>query len=129
MNVLDPFISGEPRGCEGLLRTIKVPTNIRHVNLPNSTYGRKVEIVKPLEQRIHVTKGFKTELACVNSPDLQTIADLELWSPTIQEEPLAAEIEQDMARASSNPSPDGLVRISHPAAPSARNPRFRPKLH
>jgi NIMA (never in mitosis gene a)-related kinase len=128
MGILDPFVLGEPRASEVLLSTIKVPTNIRHVNLPNPAYGTKAEIVKPLEQRIHVTKGVKTELTCVNSPELQMIADLELWSPINEDEALAAEIEQDVARAPPLPPNPGLPRISHPVAPSGSNPRFRPKI-
>ena len=66
-----------------LLSTIKVPLNIRNVNLPMASYGKKGQIVKPLEQRLHMKKGigFNKELALVSSPELQLITDLDWWSP------------------------------------------------
>jgi len=66
-----------------LLSTIKVPQNIRNVSLPGATYGKKGQIIKPIEQRLHMKKltGISKEIALVSSPELQMITDFDLWSP------------------------------------------------
>jgi NIMA (never in mitosis gene a)-related kinase len=119
MPLLDPFLSEIGNNNEQLLSEIKVPANIRHVNLPNPAYAKKTDI-KPIEERIHLTNGFKTKLALVNSPDLQMITDLDLWSPNGDDEspePLYP-----------HPPSQHLPRLSVPISAHACNPRFRPKI-
>jgi NIMA (never in mitosis gene a)-related kinase len=117
MPLLEPFLSGNNELKEELLSTIKVPTNMRHVNLPNPTYGKKVDIVKPLEQRMHVKKGAKKDLPWISSPDLQMIADLELWSPNHEDGPLVEQIEQEINKP-----------LRAPRASVSDNPRFRHRV-
>lgn len=66
-----------------LLSTIKVPANVKNVAFPRAAYGKKIPIVRPIDQRIHIKPGYisKKELASVSSPELQLITDLDLWSP------------------------------------------------
>ena len=68
---------------DALLSTIKIPQNMRNVNLPMSTYNKKAEIVKPIETRIHVKKGapIHKEMSDVSSPEMKLISDLDWWSP------------------------------------------------
>jgi NIMA (never in mitosis gene a)-related kinase len=120
MPLLEPFMSLDGELREELLSTIKVPTNMRHVNLPNCTYGKKVDIVKPLEQRMHVKKGAKKDLPWISSPDLQLIADLELWSPNHEESHLAEETQEEVVKP---PPPAAQPRASAP-----NNPRFRHRI-
>ena len=85
LNMLDSFIEQDALNQnEKLLDTIKVPGNLRNVNLPNPTYNKKVEIVKPLEQRLHVKKGapLKKDINLINSPEMKMITDLDWWAPT-----------------------------------------------
>jgi NIMA (never in mitosis gene a)-related kinase len=142
MHLLEPFLTGDASVTPELLSTIKVPSNIRQLNLPNPAYGKKAEIVKPLEQRMHVKKGIpiKNSLPFVSSPELQMIAELEWWSPNREgevEDCIVEEIAQEVARPQShrpippaNPRPQQIAprRISGPAAPVGDNPRFRPRI-
>lgn len=68
---------------DALLSTIKIPQNMRNVNLPMPTYNKKAEIVKPIETRIHVKKGapIHKEMSDVSSPEMKLISDLDWWSP------------------------------------------------
>ncbi|OHT11014.1 AGC family protein kinase [Tritrichomonas foetus] len=83
--MLDPFIEEENLMMnEKLLDTIKVPQNLRNVNLPMPTYNKKADIIKPIEQRLHMKKGvpLKKEIHLVNSPEMQMITDYDWWAPT-----------------------------------------------
>ena len=147
LSMLEPFIEEdevvreEPRK---LLATIKVPFNMRNVNLPNPAYGRRAEIVKPLEQRMHMKRGVpvKKELQLVSSPELQMIADHDWWSPNKgpgqdgAQTPnvVLEEIEQELARPQSQrPGPRASIRQSKPFVPRPvnaipKNPIANPKL-
>lgn len=61
---------------------IRAPLNTKSDNLPPPTYN-KADIVKPIENRIHVKQGFQTrkEIAKMSTPDIKKISDLDLWSP------------------------------------------------
>ena len=66
-----------------LLSTIKIPQNLRNVNLPLPTYNKKAEIIKPIETRIHVKKGvpIRKGMEEISSPEMKLISDLDWWSP------------------------------------------------
>jgi NIMA (never in mitosis gene a)-related kinase len=68
----------------GLLSPIRVPVNFRNVHLPSAAYNKKVAIVKPIEQRLHVKKGLpiRKDMNLISSPELQLITDCDWWSPT-----------------------------------------------
>jgi serine/threonine protein kinase len=83
LHVLDQFIGKNTNSLDKLLSTIKIPDNIRHVSLPSAAYGKKAEIVKPLEERLHVRKGIpvRKEWPMISSPEMQQILDSDWWSP------------------------------------------------
>ncbi|OHT15665.1 AGC family protein kinase [Tritrichomonas foetus] len=84
MHILDPFIEQDAIIMgEKLLDTIKVPMNLRNVNLPNPTYSKKADIVKPIDQRLHFKRGVPVhkKIDLVSSPELQLITDHDWWSP------------------------------------------------
>lgn len=144
LHILEPFTQNLPEEDisdmgDKLLSTIKVPLNMRNVNLPNPAYGKKAEIVKPLEQRMHMKRGapMRKELPLVSSLELQMIADHDWWSPNKGQNVVVQEIEQELQRPhSQNP---GAVRapVPQPRPPAPRprhaaagryqhaNPRFR----
>lgn len=150
MHMLNPFMqANDPEIAidDKLLSTIKVPQNMRNMNFPNPSYGRKAEIVKPLEQRMHMKRGvpMRKELPMVSSPELQLIADLDWWSPNklgmeVDEEALCMEPVQESTRPHSH-RPVPVMPPAQPAhqmapraprnPPAARkynqfnNPRFR----
>lgn len=66
-----------------LLSTIKIPNNMRNMNLPRPMYGKRANIVKPLEQRMHLKQGapVRKELGQISSPELKVICDKDWWSP------------------------------------------------
>jgi NIMA (never in mitosis gene a)-related kinase len=73
-----------------LLETIRVPANLKLVNLPEPRYAIPSEVVLPLHERMHL-KGkmaVSTRLNLVSTRELQMIAELDCWSPT-RGEPLA----------------------------------------
>jgi NIMA (never in mitosis gene a)-related kinase len=83
-----PLISQcvEPEGMEvqaDLLSPIKLTTNLRNVHLPSAAYHKKVEIVKPLENRLHIKKGIpiRNDVTLISSPEMQLITDCDWWSP------------------------------------------------
>jgi hypothetical protein len=81
----------EPEGMEGhgqLLSPIKVPANLRNVHLPSAAYHKKVEIVKPLENRLHIKRGIpiRNDVTLISSPEMQLITDCDWWSPNTRRE-------------------------------------------
>ena len=77
---LNPAVEKVP---DHLLSTIKVPQNVKNVNLPSAAYGKKPDIIRPIEQRMHMKKGIglKKDIGSASSPELQLIMDLDWWSP------------------------------------------------
>lgn len=131
---------------EKLLSTIKVPQNIKNVNLPNPSYGKKPNIVKPIEQRMHLKQGapLRKELCMVSSPELKMIVDRDWWSPT--KDSRAPKTDDDIKPVMSptsvrgqycyrpvKPQKPGVADCLHWEAPPAQrkheivpiNPRFR----
>jgi hypothetical protein len=101
---------------------------MNNVALPNPAYGKKPDIVKPIEQRMHMKKGVPMykDLPLFSSPELQMVADLDWWSPNHAEEiPSRRSIQQ----------PDDLLhptfgRLQRRVLPptdidAPQNPRFR----
>ena len=80
-----------------LLSTIKVPRNMRNVNLPNPSYGKKANIVKPLEQRMHLKQGapLRKQLSQISSPELKMICDRDWWSPNKRPKECLSDSEND----------------------------------
>lgn len=84
LSMLDSFIEQDQITLgDKLLDTIKVPNNLKNVNLPDPTYNKKANIVKPIDQRLHVKRGVPVHkrMDLVSSPELQKIADHDWWSP------------------------------------------------
>lgn len=84
MAIVDALIEkdiGVPN--EKLLSTIRVPGNLKNINLPDPAYNKRANIVKPIDQRLHCKKGVPVhkKLNIVSSPELQMIADHDWWSP------------------------------------------------
>lgn len=95
MDLLNPFIVPQLRlgaHSQQLLSTIKVPmTGIRNVNLPDPSYGKRVNIVKPLGQRLHMKQGpgvYSRDISEVSTPELKLITDQDLWSPNKLDAPM-----------------------------------------
>ena len=82
--MLDRFLKSETLQLgEKLLDTIKVPDNIKNINLPNPTYNVKADIIKPIDQRLHFKKGVPLykKIDLVSSPELQLVTDCDWWTP------------------------------------------------
>ena len=113
-----------------LLSTIKVPMNIRNLNLPKPVYGPKGQIVKPLEQRLHMKKGVSLhkDVSLISSPELQLIADLDWWSPNKCGYEPATERNENEPPLNQRPmSQRPVLKPMPPPLPQARAPRFRPR--
>jgi NIMA (never in mitosis gene a)-related kinase len=85
-HLIDQFLTEkpqEPKPEEPLLSTIHVPGNLGQVKLPRPSYGKKPNVVKPLEQRIHIKNGAfgKRPLQNLSSPELRLVCDRDWWSP------------------------------------------------
>ncbi|KAK8866361.1 hypothetical protein M9Y10_009323 [Tritrichomonas musculus] len=79
---------------EKLLSIIKIPFNLRNVNLPLPTYNKKADIVKPIENRIQLKQGvpIRKSITDVSSPEMKMISDLDWWSPVrTSDQPLIRE--------------------------------------
>jgi hypothetical protein len=130
MHLIDGFGAGNDAAGD-LLAAIKIPENMRNVALPGPTYGRSPDIVRPIEQRMHVKKGagIKRELALVSSPELQMIADLECWSPNHDNQDGEADEQEIRPAPPAGPRPSKLAPRKNlcRGTPSMgyRNPRFR----
>ncbi|KAK8890003.1 hypothetical protein M9Y10_034762 [Tritrichomonas musculus] len=87
LNMILPFLSKDvitefqsPR----LLSTIKIPQNVNNLDLPQPSYDEKQDIVKPIDQRIHVKDSVPLnprDITQVSTPELKIIADQDWWSP------------------------------------------------
>lgn len=85
LSLLDPFIEKDDLfASDDLLSTIKLPNNLRNVNLPDPTYNKDPDIIKPIEKRLHMKKGapLNKNLSVVNSPEMKLITDYDWWAPT-----------------------------------------------
>jgi NIMA (never in mitosis gene a)-related kinase len=138
--LLDRLIGGEITGKdEGLLATIKIPKHMRNLDLPSPTYGKKPEIIKPLEERLHVKKGapLKKGLPRISSPEMQVLADDDWWYPNGGEddEPETLEIESKkvtepkvtrfLGPKHGKRAPRRLKASTKHRRRESRNPRFR----
>lgn len=125
----------EPEGAL-LLSPIKVPLNMSHVNLPRPAYGKKPNIVKPIDQRMHVKAGahLRRPLAVISSPELQKICDRDWWSPNKiggqENEPENIHVVEEPQSARPVMRPPPVIGNVHAKKQQwARvNPRFRPRL-
>jgi hypothetical protein len=83
--LIEPFLLDTPPVWkpETLLQTIKIPGNIGQVKLPRPSYGKKPQVVKPIEQRIHIKNGpfGKKALESLSSPELKLVCERDWWSP------------------------------------------------
>lgn len=68
-------------GC--LLSTIKLTHNMRNIKFPQPMYGKRVNIVKPLEQRMQLKQGIpvKKDIRQISSPEFKVICDRDWWTP------------------------------------------------
>ncbi|OHS97928.1 AGC family protein kinase [Tritrichomonas foetus] len=84
MHLISNFLKEDVElNTDQLLSTIKIPGNLRNVNLPDAAYNKKVDIVKPMEERIHMKQGipFRKDFGMISSPELQIVTDHDWWSP------------------------------------------------
>ena len=127
-NFADDQAALEP--SDKLLSTIKVPMNIRNLNLPAAAYSKKGQIVKPLEQRLHMKKGvaLHKDVSVISSPELQLITDLDWWSPNKNgQEPLTERNENEVPPNQRPLSQRPVLRPMPPGIPQSRAPRYRPR--
>jgi NIMA (never in mitosis gene a)-related kinase len=128
-HLISPFFEAVRHSEARLLEAIRVPANLKLVNLPEPRYTRPTEAIAPLHERMHL-KGkmaASTKLNLVSTRELQMIAELDCWSPT-RKEPL---VRPPPRAASPQPSPirpkDEDVHVVFqprpPPEPSIRNPR------
>lgn len=128
MLLLSNFVEEEESmQTDHLLSTIKIPLNLRNINLPTASYDKKPEIVKPLEQRLHMKRGapMQKNLAIASSPELQLITELDWWSPNKmgKYEPVEDQnIDNEQRPISQRPiqPPVQPLRPAPPPLPSAR---------
>ena len=135
MNMVESVAeAADPNDNQELLATIKVPLSLRYnlgvLNLPRGSY-QKADIVKPLEQRLHIKKGvpMKTSMQLASSPELRKIADYDWWSPNkkgevmpLTERPQENEVPNAMRKRPIFSSRDAAIR--RPSIESlARRPR------
>jgi NIMA (never in mitosis gene a)-related kinase len=84
-HLVDQFLSeqGLLARQDELLATIKVPYNLRQVKMPRPSYGKQPNIVKPLEERIHLKNRAlaKKPLENLSSPELKRVCERDWWSP------------------------------------------------
>jgi NIMA (never in mitosis gene a)-related kinase len=88
--LITPFLEAVRHSAAHLLEIIRVPPNLKLVNLPEPRYTKRNEAVAPLHERVHL-KGkmaMSTKLNLVSTRELQMIVELDCWSPT-RPEPLA----------------------------------------
>jgi serine/threonine protein kinase len=84
-NLVDQFLSEQALLArqDELLATIKVPCNLRQVKMPRPSYGKQPNIVKPLEERIHLKNRALANkpLENLSSPELKRVCERDWWSP------------------------------------------------
>ena len=87
MNLILPYLDNNANSnfkSPQLLSTIKVPLNLINVNLPDPSYGKKHDGIKPIDQRMHLKKDIpmnQRDISHVSTPELKIIADQDWWSP------------------------------------------------
>ena len=87
MNMILPYLDKDVISnfkSPHLLSTIKVPLNMKNVNLPDPSYGKQQEGIKPIDQRMHLKKNIPmnpSDISRVSTPELKMIADQDWWSP------------------------------------------------
>ena len=67
-----------------LMKTIKVPPNVRNIQLPTANYGQKRLIVKQVNERIHIKKSpdiLNASFDLMSTNELRLISDNDLWEP------------------------------------------------
>jgi NIMA (never in mitosis gene a)-related kinase len=114
MHLIEQFVPQENLDSQNrLLSTIKVPSNLRNVDLPSPAYGRGPSVAKPLDQRIHLRKGVpvRKELSHFSSPELKLVCDRDLWSPN---------------RVDNSDSRDDVVTPPHTHLPLSARPVLNP---
>lgn len=85
LSLINPFLAAVQHSEANLLQTIKVPRNLKLVNLPPSRYNNDVdEECLPLEKRIFLKGKYaeQTRVDLASTKELQMIADLDCWTPT-----------------------------------------------
>ncbi|OHT11756.1 Protein kinase domain containing protein [Tritrichomonas foetus] len=142
MNLIIPYLNKEVISHikePHLLSTIKVPLNMRNVNLPGSMYGKQPEVVKPIAQRMHMKKNIPMnprDLAHVSTPDMKIIADQDWWSPNKLDTAPNSPI-RNSDKAPNFKSLDALVKegnapeqrlLFEPQNPAEQRPLYRPHL-
>ncbi|OHT14954.1 AGC family protein kinase [Tritrichomonas foetus] len=142
MPLLKSYMTDEnaPPIKDELLSTIKIPLNLRNVNLPNPTYNKKADIIKPIETRIHVKKGvpIRKGMEEISSPEMKLISDLDWWSPvrsSAQPQLAPIKTEENEERPlthrpiipipNPNPNPPRRPQMPRRSANQQPNPRIR----
>ena len=83
MHLIHPVIvDGDMEEDQHLLKTIKVPLNIKQVAFPKPSYHDSNERIKPINERIHVKGGqVKKDIDNISTRELMMVADHDWWSP------------------------------------------------
>jgi NIMA (never in mitosis gene a)-related kinase len=121
-SLIVPFLEAVRQSEANLLETIRVPANLKLVNLPVPRYTKQSEVVLPVEERLHL-KGkmaAQTRLSLASTRELQLIIDLDCWSPTKPDS-----LARLPARASS-PTPEFSISSNRAPCEAAFRPRPPP---
>ena len=84
MYLIGPVYSQIPEEEEqiDLLPTIRIPRVLKKADFPRPSYDDMVEVVKPIEERLHLKGGVvKSDVSDLNTKQLMMIADHDWWSP------------------------------------------------
>ena len=83
MYLIHPVIAEEKEEHPRLLQTIKVPMNIKQVSFPRPSYDEPNELVKPINERLHVKGGpvREEDVDKISTRELMMVADHDWWSP------------------------------------------------
>ena len=134
MHLINVYLNPSPlyQNQDHLLSTIKVPSNVKNINLPHPAYDKNIPIIRPLEERIHIKKGYGSSkaLTCISSPELQIISDFDLWSPTKNEKIENQEKENNLVYDKVPVTHRNPIPALQPMIPKFPNPRVKkPAYH
>ena len=85
LSLINPFLAAIQHSEANLIQTIKVPKNLKLVNLPPSRYDKDAnDDCLPVEQRIFLKGKYaeQSKVDLTSTKDLQKIADMDCWTPT-----------------------------------------------
>ena len=134
LHLIHPVIVDDQEEDQHLLKTIKVPLNIKQVAFPKPSYNDSNERIKPINERIHVKGGqVKKDIDVISTRELMMVADHDWWSPNklkiqdvppvrISDTPLSARSPYVPPLLQDNPKPR-IIKPTVQAAPNKKPQR------